>query len=143
MWVPICVMMAVGGVNAAPANPAHELLLSKSAAEQAVMLGKAVGKRCIGTPPFFMGIAESGSAFWSVLCANGDSYIVHISPDAVGTATALECSQLKAMHVDCFSLLPPEALRNAKSGTAPAAPGVTAPPIASNPLTILRGGNAR
>jgi hypothetical protein len=102
LWVPICFIVAVGGVNAAPANSAHELLLSKSAVEQAVMLGKAVGNGCIGTTPFFMGIAESGSAFWSVLCANGHSYVVQVSPDAVGTAAALECSQLKAMHLIAF-----------------------------------------
>jgi len=148
LWVPLCAIMAVGDGNAAPGNPAHELLLTKSAAEQAAMLGKAVGKGCIGTTSFFMGIAENGSAFWSVLCANGNSYIVHVSPDAVGTATALECSRLKTMHLDCFSLLPPEALRNPESGTAPASPSLSAPsvsarPAPSNPLNILRGGNAR
>ena len=146
--VPLCAIMAVEGANADPVNPAYELLLNKSAAEQAITLGKAVGNGCIGTTPFFMGIADNGSAFWSVLCANGKSYVVHVSPDAVGTATALECSRLKAMHLDCFSVLPPDALRNAKSGTAPAtpsisAPGVSARPASSNPLTILRGGNAR
>src|SRR5690348_1198441 len=117
-WVPLCAMMAVGSVGAALGNPAHEQLLTKSAAEQAAMLGKAVGNGCIGTTPFFMGVAEDGSAFWSVLCANGNSYVVHVRPDAVGTAKALECSRLKAMQLDCFSLLPPEALRNRKSGIA-------------------------
>jgi len=148
LWISFCAIMAVEVCNAALANPAHELLLSKSAAEQAVMLGKAVGNGCIGTTPFFMGIAEDGSAFWSVLCANGNSYVVDVSPDAVGTAKALECSRLKAMHLDCFSVLPPEALRNSNSGTARAsptmsAPSVSAPPASSNPLAILRGGNGR
>jgi hypothetical protein len=43
LWVPLCAIMAVGDGNAATGNPAHELLLTKSAAEQAAMLGKAVG----------------------------------------------------------------------------------------------------
>ena len=50
--VPLCAIMAVEGANADPANPAHELLLNKSAADQAAILGKAVGNGCIGTTPF-------------------------------------------------------------------------------------------
>jgi hypothetical protein len=146
LWISFRAIMAGGG-NAAPANPAHELLLSKSAAEQAAMLGKVAGNGCIGTTPFFMGITENGSAFWSVLCASGNSFVVHISPDAVGTAKALECSRLKTMHLDCFALLPPEALRN-PSKSALASPGTSAPSASApapppSPLTILGGGNAR
>ena len=146
---------ALGAVSAALAarvamadvgNPGHELLLTKSAAEQAAMLGKAVGNGCTGTTPFFMGIAEDGSALWSILCANGSSYIVNISPDSVGTAKTLECSRLKAMHLDCFSPLPAEALRNSKGGGALASPSTPNPGEAAPapiPLTILRGGNGR
>src|SRR5215216_4251304 len=118
--------LAARVVMAAVGNPGHELLLTKSAAEQAAMLGKAVGNGCIGTTPFFMGIAEDGSALWSILCASGSSYIVNVSPDTFGTAKALECARLKAMHLDCFSPLPPEALGNSKNGSAlatPARPG--------------------
>src|SRR5262249_53076621 len=96
--------------TASSGNPAHHLLITKSAAEQAAMLGKATGNGCSGTTPFFMGITEDGSALWSVLCANGSSYVVNISPDPVGTTKALGCSRLQTMHLDCFSPLP-ESLR--------------------------------
>jgi hypothetical protein len=148
LWISFCAIMAVGDGNAAPRNPGHELLLSKSAAGASGNIGKGGREQLYRHDPVLMGIAEDGSAFWSVLCANGNSYIVQVSPDAVGTAKALECSRLKAMHLDCFSLLPPEALHNPKSGIASATPviptpSVAAPPRFSNPQTILRGGSAR
>jgi hypothetical protein len=65
--VPLCAIMAVEGANADPANPAHELLLNKSAADQAAILGKAVGNGCIGTTPFFMG--HGGKWFWLLECS--------------------------------------------------------------------------
>jgi hypothetical protein len=139
----ICVVAVTRFATASSGNPAHDLLITKSAAEQAAMLGKAVGNGCSGTTPFFMGITEDGSALWSVLCANGSSYVVNISPDPVGTTKALGCSRLQTMHLDCFSPLP-EPLRR-PAGNMPEKKPTTSdvPAGLPNPPTILRGGNGR
>ena len=140
----LCIMSAVIAARAATANPTHDLLLSKSAPEQAAILGKEVGNGCIGTTPFFMGIAEDGSALWSVLCADGSAYALNISPDAAGTTRALECSRLKAMHLDCFSPLPAEALRRPTEGPVQLpTERLSVPAPAPSPPTVLRGGNGR
>jgi hypothetical protein len=140
----LCMICAAMAAREATGNPSHDLLLTKSAVERAAILGKAVGSSCIGMTPFFMGMAEDGSALWSVLCADGSAYALNISPDAAGTTRALECSRLKAMHLDCFSPLPAEALRRPTEGPVQLpTERLSVPAPAPSPPTVLRGGNGR
>jgi hypothetical protein len=119
------------------------MLLAQSAAERAAMLGKSVGNGCTGTSSFFMGIAEDRSALWSVLCADGNSYVVNISPDPVATTKALQCSRLKTMDLDCFSPLPDALRRPTVEGSLQAPTSeLGAAPVPVAP-TVLRGRNGR
>jgi len=85
-------------------NVAQDLLVTYTAREQALFLGKAVGEGCIGTRAFFMGMDPEKDAMWSVGCTNGQSYSVEIHPDPNGTTQVLECSVLKALAgTSCFT----------------------------------------
>jgi len=75
--------------------------------QQAKALGQVAGEGCAGKTAFFMGMLPDNRASWSVLCTNGKSYNVSISPDAGGSTKVLECSVLKTIgRVDCFKKLP-------------------------------------
>jgi len=87
-------------------NVAHDRLVAYSVGEQALFLGKTAGEGCVGTDAFFMGMDREKDAFWSVRCANGESYSVEIHPDSTGSTQVLECSILKAVAgTDCFTKL--------------------------------------
>ena len=92
------------GSDEAPArNVANDRILSLTKQQQARILGSAVGKSCVGKSAFFMGLGDEGSAFWSVRCANGRTYVVAIAADDAGTTSSASCSTFKAKaHVDCF-----------------------------------------
>jgi len=145
-WCTACTVAAARAVEAPTGHPGHNMLLAQSAVEQAAMLGRSVGNGCAGTSSFFMGIAEDRSALWSVLCANGNSYVVNISPDPVATTKALQCSRLKTMNLDCFSPLP-DALRRPTAEGSQQAPtselGVRVPAAVPVPPTVLHGRNGR
>ena len=89
--------------NAPPRNVANDHILSLTKQQQARILGSAVGKSCVGKSAFFMGLGDEGSAFWSVRCANGRTYVVAIAADSAGNTSSTSCSTFKAKtHVDCF-----------------------------------------
>ena len=90
-------------------NRENDYLLSVSPDEQAKLLGKVVGKSCIGTKAFYQGGADvqhvkpnqapamSGhehDAVWNLKCSNGKSYVVLIFPD--GKSQTLPCSSMAA-----------------------------------------------
>jgi hypothetical protein len=85
-------------------NVAQDRLAAFTESEQAAFLGEAVQEGCVGTRVFFMGTDHENDAFWSVGCANGQSYSVEIHPDSTGSTQVLECSVLKAVAgVTCFT----------------------------------------
>ena len=52
---------------------------------------------CVGTRAFYMGTySADNSAFWSVGCKNGKSYLVEISADSAGSTRPLDCKVYKA-----------------------------------------------
>ena len=85
-------------------NVAQDRLAAFTESERAAFLGKAVQEGYLGTRAFFMGTDHENDAFWSVGCANGQSYSVEIHPDPTGSTQVLECSVLKAVAgVSCFT----------------------------------------
>ena len=97
---------ASSGKPSAVDNITHLMLLKETPSEQAVFLGSAVnsvGDKCTGEKAFYSGSGSDNAAYWSVRCTNGAEYIVQILPDAVGSASVLECGLLKALRgSDCF-----------------------------------------
>jgi len=88
-------------------NEAHDRLSLLAPVQQARFLGKIISEGCIGTRAFYAGMANDHSTFWSVVCANGDSYQIQINSDARGSTRVLECSVLKAIaNVNCFERFP-------------------------------------
>jgi hypothetical protein len=145
-WCTVCTVAAARAAEAPTGNPGHNMLLAQSAAERAAILGKSVGNGCTGTSSFFMGIAEDRSALWSVLCADGNSYVVNVSPDPVATTKALQCSRLKTMNLDCFSPLPDALRKPTVEGSLQASTSEVSVPVpAAVPIapTVLRGRNGR
>jgi len=81
----------------APRNPVHESLMKMKPEERAAWLARTAGKWCIGTNPFFMGIAESGpstgNAYWSFRCVGAGAFVVQI--DLLGGGVAIDCNTFK------------------------------------------------
>ena len=91
---------------ASTGNRAHDQLMAHSDNEQALPLGQAVQKGCVGNRAFYMGMDKEMDAYWSVSCLNGASYQVQINADATGTTMVLECSVLAAAtNIHCFTKL--------------------------------------
>lgn len=91
-------------------NRANDYLLSITPKEQAKMLDKVVGGGCKGKIAFYQGSTDDHlprandapvlpgheyDSFWNVMCANGKSYSVSVSPRGAGQV--LECSVLEAV----------------------------------------------
>jgi len=93
------------------ANPANERLANLTSSEQAVELGKLIGRGCTGIIAYPMGIgrgeANRGNAYWSVRCADGNNYAVVLHPDKAGTVSVLGCDALRDAGIECFKRLPP------------------------------------
>ena len=87
-------------------NITHLMLLKGTPSEQAVFLGSAVnsvGDKCTGEKAFYSGSGSDNAAYWSVRCTSGAEYVVQILPDAVGSASVLECGLLKSLGgSECF-----------------------------------------
>src|SRR5262249_10070686 len=88
-------------------NIANDRLAAMSASEQAMFLGAATAEGCVGTRAFFMGTSHADhSAFWSVRCKNGKSYLVQIQADSTGSTRVLDCAIYKAVSkMSCFTKL--------------------------------------
>ena len=88
-------------------NAANDLMLAKSADEQALALGLVAGEGCHGRRAFYMGISPTDhSAYWSVRCSNGRSYEVQIAADSTGSTRILDCAVVKALNMNCFKKIP-------------------------------------
>ncbi|HZB91866.1 MAG TPA: hypothetical protein VE397_10520 [Stellaceae bacterium] len=91
-------------------NPANDRLANLTSTEQATVLGKKIGHGCTGIAAFPMGIgrhdADRGDAYWSVRCADGESYAVALHPDKAGSVSVLGCDAMHSAGMDCFKRLP-------------------------------------
>lgn len=85
-------------------NVANDMLMPMSPSQQAANLGVAVEEGCLGKRAFFMGMnLEDHSAFWSVGCNNGKSYLVQIFANSTGSTKVLSCDAYHAMtKMSCF-----------------------------------------
>lgn len=112
IWLALQVVLGVIGHNSTPELPLADpqkqptktdkeaagrvlYLVSLSEKSRAATLGKVVGGGCIGQSSFFMATGHDKS-FWSVKCANGQSFSVEVNPN--GTSKVVECSVLAAWH---------------------------------------------
>jgi hypothetical protein len=107
--VALSCLAPVAAANAAVVNGAHEYLTKQTPAVQASLLGKAVRLNCVGKTAYFMGMGtkpnDQALAFWSVKCANGNSYAVEVTPN--GASMAMQCSAFAANNAgQCFKKLP-------------------------------------
>lgn len=91
-------------------NPGNNMLLALSSTDRAATLAGLVKEdNCSGTRAFYMGLwKKTGSAFWSVKCADGSAYLIEIKNDAAGSTNVLDCSIVEKDSSDrCFRRLKP------------------------------------
>ena len=88
-------------------NSENELLLTRSPAEQARLLGEASGKSCRGTDVFFMGMDKHKIGFWSLRCADGRRFMITTHPGSTQKRVVVECKLLRALKtgMTCFTSL--------------------------------------
>jgi hypothetical protein len=73
-------------------NEANDRLFALTKGGQASALGVVIGEGCVGSYAFYMGSSPSDhSAFWSVSCTNGKSYLVQVFANATGSTSVLDC----------------------------------------------------
>ena len=87
-------------------NPTNDRLLTMPEEQRAQALGNSFRHGCVGVEAFPMGVTASGrargTAYWSVRCKNGKSYVVQIAPDKKGTAVVADCKVLQGTGRECF-----------------------------------------
>ena len=87
-------------------NPRNDRLLALPPARQAQALGNSFHRGCIGVSAFPMGVTATGkakgTAYWSVGCKNGKSYVVQIPPSAKGAAVVADCRVLQGSGRECL-----------------------------------------
>jgi hypothetical protein len=85
-------------------NPVNDRLLALPPAQQAKTLAKNVGRGCVGTSAFAMGVATTDKwkslAYWSLQCKDGRSFAIQIAPNA--EAFVIDCRVLHENGKDCF-----------------------------------------
>jgi hypothetical protein len=93
-------------VAAGSGNPANDRLVALPPAEQAKALAKTIGRGCVGTSAFAMGVVDTAQwkslAYWSVQCKDGRSFAIQISPDPKAPWAITDCRVLQANGKDCF-----------------------------------------
>jgi hypothetical protein len=95
------VLVWIGGISFAQANPAQDRLSAMSEGERqstfAAFLATS-GERCANvTKTFYQGDDSHGNAFWNVACGKANSYVIQINNDSVGSTQILSCRVLEAM----------------------------------------------
>jgi hypothetical protein len=103
-WTVLIAGISASAQAAGSGNPTHDRLLSLRPAAQADILAKNVGRGCVGTSAFLMGLVNTDKwkslAYWSVQCKNGSSYAVQIAPNA--ETFVIDCRLLQANGRECF-----------------------------------------
>ena len=108
--VVLAALVAGGASGAAIAagtgNPVTDRLLGEPENRRIEILANMVKRNCVGTQAFLMGITVTGRArgyaYWSLGCANGQSYVIQIRPDKKGTAIIEDCRILHGTGRECF-----------------------------------------
>jgi hypothetical protein len=88
-------------------NVANERLLNQLSAEQARLLGEAVGPSCKGRVAFFMGLDDHKIGHWSLRCTDAREFMVNVYPDRTGSISKVECTLLHSLKtgISCFKPL--------------------------------------
>ncbi|KTD40257.1 hypothetical protein [Legionella parisiensis] len=87
------------------ANIANDILLSRTSAQKTQILSgiiNAAGGACSPLESFYQGVDRNDAAYWNILCANGQSYVIQIANDAAATTTIIQCSAMKSLGTQCF-----------------------------------------
>ena len=108
--VVLAALVAGGASGAAIAagtgNPVTDRLLAEPENRRIEILANMVKRNCVGTQAFLMGVTGAGRArgyaYWSLGCANGQSYVIQIRPDKKGTAIIEDCRILHGTGRECF-----------------------------------------
>lgn len=91
---------------AATGNPVTDQLLTLPEQQRIETLGRMAHHNCVATRAFLMGVTASGpargTAYWSVACTSGKSYVIQINRNKNGTAFVLDCRQLAGTGRECF-----------------------------------------
>ena len=92
------------------ANPAQDRLTAMSEVERSEALAVFVesgGHSCRTVArTFFQGQDAKGNVFWDVECTGGESYVVVIKNDVLGSTRVMTCRRLRAVAgADCFKKL--------------------------------------
>jgi hypothetical protein len=91
---------------ASTGNPVTDHLLALPEDQRIATLGKMVHHDCVGTRAFLMGLTRTGrardTAYWSVACDNGKSYVIQINRDKKGTSFVADCRVLEGTGRECF-----------------------------------------
>lgn len=97
---------AAAAMAASVRNPINDSLLSMPPDRQAEILAGLAHHQCVGTEAFFMGETTSGpargTAYWSVACKDGHSYVIQINRDKRGTSFVADCRALQGTGRACF-----------------------------------------
>jgi hypothetical protein len=95
--------MALGSTTG---NPVTDRLLALPEEQRIETLGKMAHHNCTATRAFLMGVTNSGpargTAYWSVACTNGRSYVIQINRNKSGTSFVLDCRNLAGTGRECF-----------------------------------------
>lgn len=84
---------------AAQANPSQEQLLAASEQQRQSMLAGYLatgGEKCTGvTKTFYQGSDHKGNVFWNATCSEGNSFVIQIFNNEIGSRRILDCARLK------------------------------------------------
>jgi hypothetical protein len=103
-------LVAIGPSGAATAaavrNPTNDALLSMPESRRVEILAGLAHHDCVGTQSFLMGVTAAGpargTAYWSLACDNGHSYVIQIDRDKKGTSFVADCRVLQGTGRECF-----------------------------------------
>lgn len=83
----------------AHANPAQEQLLAASEQQrQSILAGYLTkgGEQCAGvTKTFYQGSDHKGNVFWNATCTEGNSFVIQIFNNEIGSRRIFDCERLK------------------------------------------------
>jgi hypothetical protein len=103
-------LLAIGPIAAAVAastgNPSTDRLLAMPEQQRIEVLARSIRRDCTGTRAFLMGVTRTGrargTAYWSVACTNGRSYVIQMDADKKGTSFVADCRVLAGTGRECF-----------------------------------------
>jgi hypothetical protein len=108
-WVMAALFFGAAFVPAFAAstgNPVTDRLLALPEEQRIATLGRLAHHNCVGTRAFLMGVTRTGTArgtaYWSVACTNGRSYVIQINRDRKGTSFVADCRVLEGTGRQCF-----------------------------------------